>query len=62
VVGDSEIAQEYSKPLSKANYFPVAFSLRGMGESGGGDSLMRIFEEQIKGKHRPIRSSSAGPS
>ena len=28
--------------------FPVAFSLRGMGESQGNDSLMRIFEEQIR--------------
>jgi hypothetical protein len=56
VVNDSEIAQEYGKPLSKAKYFPVAFSLRGMGESGGGDSLMRIFEEQIKesiARHAP---------
>jgi len=28
--------------------FPVAFSLRGMGESDGKDSLMRVFEEQIR--------------
>ena len=28
--------------------FPVAFSLRGMGESNDKDSLMRIFEEQIR--------------
>ena len=27
---------------------PVAFSLRGMGQSGNGDSLMLVFEEQIR--------------
>ena len=34
--------------MTKARMFPVAFSLRGMGESEGKDSLMRIFEEQIR--------------
>src|SRR5437763_1445008 len=36
VVRDAEIAREYAAPLSRVNYFPVPFSLRGMGESGGG--------------------------
>ena len=48
VVGDTEIKNEYSAPISKVRMFPVAFSLRGMGESSESDSLMRIFEEQIK--------------
>lgn len=45
---DTEIKSEYSGALSKVKLFPVAFSLRGMGQSGDGDSLMRIFEEQIR--------------
>lgn len=45
---DQELKSEYSGALSKTKWFPVAFSLRGMGESGGGDSLMRVFEEQIR--------------
>jgi hypothetical protein len=47
-VRDQELKDEYSAPLSKVKMFPVAFSLRGMGESSGADSLMRIFEEQIQ--------------
>jgi hypothetical protein len=46
---DEEIKQEYEGALSKVKMFPVAFSLRGMGESNDKDSLMRIFEEQIRG-------------
>ena len=45
---DDELKNEYSAALSKVRMFPVAFSLRGMGESNGKDSLMRIFEEQIR--------------
>lgn len=45
---DGELKQEYAVTLSKTRMFPVAFSLRGMGESDGQDSLMRIFEEQIR--------------
>ena len=45
---DDELKQEYADALSKARMFPVAFSLRGMGQSEGEDSLMRIFEEQIR--------------
>lgn len=44
---DQELKTDYSGALSKAKWFPVAFSLRGMGQSGDGDSLMRVFEEQI---------------
>lgn len=45
---DVELKSEYSAALSKVKWFPVAFSLRGMGQSGDGDSLMRVFEEQIR--------------
>lgn len=45
---DEELKNEYAAALSKVKMFPVAFSLRGMGESHGNDSLMRIFEEQIR--------------
>jgi hypothetical protein len=48
VLHDQEIKSEYSAAVSKLKLFPVPFSLRGMGQAGGGDSLMRIFEEQIK--------------
>src|SRR6185295_16315707 len=41
IVGDTEIKNEYSAPISKVRMFPVAFSLRGMGESSESDSLMR---------------------
>jgi hypothetical protein len=45
---DKELKSDYSGALSKGKWFPVAFSLRGMGQSGDGDSLMRVFEEQIR--------------
>jgi len=45
---DEELKTDYAGPLSKGKWFPVAFSLRGMGQSGNGDSLMRVFEEQIR--------------
>ena len=45
---DEELRSEYSGALSKVRIFPIAFSLRGMGEADGSDSLMRIFEEQIR--------------
>ncbi len=47
-LADEEIKNEYTGALSKVKLFPVAFSLRGMGESSDADSLMRIFEEQIR--------------
>jgi hypothetical protein len=47
-VRDEEVRNSYGQPLSKIRMFPVAFSLRGMGTSGGMDSLMLIFEEQIR--------------
>lgn len=45
---DAELKTDYAGAFSKVKWFPVAFSLRGMGQSGDGDSLMRIFEEQIR--------------
>ncbi len=45
---DDELKKEYADALSKTRMFPVAFSLRGMGQSEGQDSLMRVFEEQIR--------------
>ncbi len=45
---DEELKKDYAAPLAKKKWFPVAFSLRGMGQSGDGDSLMRVFEEQIR--------------
>ena len=45
---DDELKNEYVAALSNVKMFPVAFSLRGMGESNEKDSLMRIFEEQIR--------------
>jgi len=47
-LGDAELKGDYAGALSKVKCFPVAFSLRGMGQSGEGDSLMRVFEEQIR--------------
>jgi hypothetical protein len=45
---DLELKNEYVAALSKVKMFPIAFSLRGMGESNDKDSLMRVFEEQIR--------------
>lgn len=45
---DNELRSEYSGALSKVKLFPVAFSLLGMGQASGGDSLMAVFEEQIR--------------
>jgi len=66
---DKELRDEYEGALSKREVFPVAFSLKGLGDSHGAahDSLMRIFEEQIAeavAQHRPdlvdkIRITSA---
>jgi hypothetical protein len=47
-VRDEELRGEYAGPVSQAKLFPVAFSLRGMGQAEGEDSLMRVFEEQIR--------------
>ena len=48
VLADAEIKSEYAGALSKVKMFPIAFSLRGMGEASEADSLMRVFEEQIR--------------
>src|SRR5438270_9333164 len=34
---DDQLRTEYADPLAKTKLFPVAFSLRGMGQSEGGD-------------------------
>jgi hypothetical protein len=46
-VHSKEVQKEYRAPLSKIKLFPITFSLLGSGEVEAGDSLMRIFEEQI---------------
>jgi hypothetical protein len=48
ILRDEEIKSEYASAVSKLKLFPVPFSLRGMGQPGGGDSLMRILEEEIR--------------
>lgn len=48
VLADEEIKSEYAGALSKVKMFPIAFSLRGMGQASEADSLMRVFEEQIR--------------
>jgi len=58
VLRDKELRADYEHALSKRKYFPVAFSLKGLGDVRGAahDSLMRIFEEQIHeaiAQHRP---------
>jgi hypothetical protein len=45
---DDELRKDYAAPLAKTKLFPVAFSLRGMGQAEGEDSLMRVFEEQVR--------------
>jgi hypothetical protein len=45
---DPELKKDYDGPLAKVRMFPIAFSLRGLGDAEGKDSLMRIFEEQIR--------------
>lgn len=45
---DDQLKRDYAAPLAKTRMFPVAFSLRGLGEADGKDSLMRILEEQIR--------------
>ncbi len=47
-LSDAELKSEYQGAVSKVKMFPVAFSLRGMGESPEADSLMRVFEEQTR--------------
>ncbi len=58
MLNDKELRTEYEHALSKRKYFPVAFSLKGLGDVHGAahDSLMRVFEEQISEaikQHRP---------
>ncbi len=48
VLRDTQLRDDYASPLSKVKLFPVAFSLKGMGEAEGFDSLMRVLEEQVR--------------
>src|SRR5437762_1774412 len=46
VLRDKELRDEYEHALAKLKLFPVAFSVKGLGDARGPqhDSLMRIFE------------------
>src|SRR6516225_1453101 len=37
---DPELKKDYDGPLAKVRMFPIAFSLRGLGDAEGKDSLM----------------------
>ena len=54
-LSDAEIKNEYAGALSKVKLFPVAFSLRGMGQSGDGDSLMRVVRGANPRKPQDVR-------
>jgi hypothetical protein len=45
---DNELKKEYDGPVSKLRMFSIAFSLRGLGDTEGKDSLMRVIEGQIR--------------
>ncbi len=49
ILRDKELRDEYEHAISKLRLFPVAFSVKGLGDARGAqfDSLMRIFEDQI---------------
>lgn len=47
-VADDELRKDYAHALAGLHWFPVAFSLRGLGQAGGADSLMQVIEEQIR--------------
>jgi hypothetical protein len=45
---DDELRQEYQGALAKLKLFRVAFSLLGTGEADAADSLVRIFEKEVR--------------
>src|SRR5262249_51150068 len=45
---DAEIRGDYQGALVKLKLFPVAFSLMGTGEANAADSLVRIFEKEVR--------------
>ena len=57
VLRDKELRDEYEHAISKLKLFPVAFSVKGLGDARGAqyDSLMRIFEEQIEDSIKTLR-------
>src|SRR5439155_91568 len=57
VLRDKELRDEYEHALSKLKLFPVAFSVKGLGDARGPqhDSLMRIFEEEIERSIKTLR-------
>src|SRR5439155_5533570 len=57
VLRDKELRDEYEHALSKLKLFPVAFSVKGLGDARGPqhDSLMRIFEEEIERSIKNLR-------
>jgi hypothetical protein len=48
VLHDVEVRSEYQGALAKLKLFPVAFSLLGTGEANAADSLVRIFEKEVR--------------
>ncbi len=59
---DKELRDEYQHAVEKQKLFPIAFSMKGLGDARGAshDSLMRIFEEQIEESVRTLRPDLAG--
>jgi hypothetical protein len=45
---DDVLRRDYEGALTKLKLFPVAFSLMGMGEADAADSLVRIFEKEVR--------------
>jgi hypothetical protein len=54
---DKDLREEYQHAIEKRKLFPIAFSMKGLGDSRGAsyDSLMRIFEEKIEESIRALR-------
>ncbi|MEI6176958.1 MAG: hypothetical protein WCS43_08705 [Verrucomicrobiota bacterium] len=54
---DQDLRDEYRHAIEKRKLFPIAFSVKGLGDSRGAqhDSIMRIFEEQIEESIRTLR-------
>jgi len=58
---DKDLRDEYQHAVEKRKLFPIAFSMKGLGDARGAsyDSLMRIFEEQIEESIRALRPDLA---
>jgi hypothetical protein len=48
VLHDDVLRQDYQAPLTKVKLFPITFGLLGAGEVDAGDSLVRLFEKEIR--------------